>query len=57
MFSALVAECDRTKDHACKPHFPLYCFTVFSLMDKGLVRAQHLHRGRALRKDLNCPCV
>lgn len=56
-FSALVAEGDRTKDDACKPHFHFYCFTVLSLMDKGLVCAQHLHRGMALRQDLNCPCV
>lgn len=57
MLSALAAECDRTKDHACKPHFHSYGFTVLSLMDKALVCTQHLHRGMALRRDLNCPCV
>lgn len=57
MLSALVAEYDRTKDHACKPQFHSYGFTVLSLMDKALVCTQHLHRGMALRKDLNCPCV
>lgn len=42
MFSALVAEGDRTKDHTCKPHtFISLALTILSLMDKGLVCAQY----------------